>query len=61
MEKLLPDQHQAPISRLQPRLEGGVQATLTKLESLGDEFFWGELGKAESCFAKVPGVARFSS
>lgn len=30
MEKLRPDQHQAPISRLRPRRKGGVQATLTK-------------------------------
>ena len=29
MEKLRPDQHQAPISRLQPRQEGAVQETLT--------------------------------
>jgi hypothetical protein len=29
MEKLRPDKHQTPISRLGPRPEGGVQATLT--------------------------------
>jgi hypothetical protein len=31
MEKLRPDQHQAPISRLRPRQEGGVLAALTLL------------------------------
>jgi hypothetical protein len=36
MEKLRPDQHEAPISPLRPRLEGGAQATLTNLSDLAD-------------------------
>ncbi len=38
MEKLRPDQHQAPISRLRPSQEGGVQARLTKNERRKDPF-----------------------
>ena len=39
--------------------EAIFKANHGKLESLGGEFFWGELDYAEACFAQVPGVARF--
>jgi hypothetical protein len=40
--------------------EAIFKANHGKLESLGGEFFWSKLDKAESRLVKVPGVARFS-